>query len=190
MNHLATRTNDEFAGHGDRLASPIQGARSSDGDHPLSTTPSTPCPGIMSNVADTGPESLIAALVEADPGLGPVLHEHMETHGELLSHVLFGDVTRFILAAVARGDDTSVSQLLDLLDAGLDSGDPDVVELVVASFVENVGVWEPTMDSFVATWPKHLGRKRNGRDGALRVSNNRPLQRTSVLWRPTRIDGR
>jgi hypothetical protein len=101
-------------------------------------------------------QTLVTALVEAVPALGPVVEEHIESYGELLPHVLFGDLTRFVLAAAAKGDETNVRTILDLLDTGMVSGDPDLVNLISASFVENVGVWDRTMDSFISTWPEHL----------------------------------
>jgi hypothetical protein len=110
----------------------------------------------MSGVADPEAETLIADLVSAAPSLGPLVDEHMQTHGELLPHVLFGDLTRFIVAAATKGDASTVKPVLDLLERGLTAGDPVVVNLIQVSFVENVGVWNHGMDSFINSWPGHL----------------------------------
>jgi hypothetical protein len=44
------------------------------------------------------------ALREAVPEFGGVIDEHIAYHGRLLQHVLFGDLTRFVLAAQERDD--------------------------------------------------------------------------------------
>jgi hypothetical protein len=40
--------------------------------------------------------------------------------------------------------------------AALEAGDPALRNAIEASFVENVGPWDPQMQPFIATWPNSL----------------------------------
>ena len=81
-------------------------------------------------------------LVARHAGLVPVLNEHLADNGELLPHVLFGDVTRYALA-LARDDEVDeLSRLLGDLDAALDESEDEVANLVWVSFVENASTDE------------------------------------------------
>ncbi|MGH9269431.1 MAG: DUF7674 family protein [Acidimicrobiales bacterium] len=99
-------------------------------------------------------------LVEAVPEFAPVLAEHLEDQeGELLQHVLFGDLTRFVVDAYERGDHELVSRCLDFLDEVLRNGDEMTQNLVGVSFVENVGPWDEAAQAFIADWPDALGEE-------------------------------
>ncbi len=84
-------------------------------------------------------------LVARHPGLTQILEEHLTDYDELLSHVLFGDVTRHAADLARRapeepGADAELLRLLEDLDpAILPEGEDDdpVNNLVWASFVEN-----------------------------------------------------
>jgi hypothetical protein len=85
-------------------------------------------------------------LVARHAWLAPILEEHLrDNHGELLPHVLFGDVTRYAadLARRASDDPSAEGDLRRLLDdlnaAMLPPGDDDdpVDNLIWVSFVEN-----------------------------------------------------
>ena len=99
---------------------------------------------------------LISALYAAVPDFGPMIDEHVASYGELLPHVLFGDLTRFVLAGHERGDRDLERRSLSFLDRALREGDEEVRNLVQVSFVENVGTWEPAQQAFVAAWPDAL----------------------------------
>jgi hypothetical protein len=118
-------------------------------------------------MAELTPQSLIAELTEAVPAFGVVVDEHLATFGEVIPHVLFGDLTRFVLAARADGDEAAVAAILQRLNAALVAGRPDVVDLIRASFIENVGPWDDQMAAFIASWPDALRaeaeRQRNWR---------------------------
>jgi hypothetical protein len=118
-------------------------------------------------MAELTPQSLIAELTEAVPAFGVVVDEHLATFGEVIPHVLFGDLTRFVLAARADGDVAAVAAILQRLNAALVAGRPDVVDLIRASFIENVGPWDDQMAAFIASWPDALRaeaeRQRNWR---------------------------
>lgn len=98
-----------------------------------------------------------AALRTAVPEFGEIIDEHLvDYEGELLPHVLFGDLTRFVLAANERGDHDVVARSLTFLDRALRDGDPDVENLVAVSFVENNEPWDAQAWTFISTWPEAL----------------------------------
>ena len=84
-------------------------------------------------------------IVARHPGLAPILEEHLNDYDELLSHVLFGDVTRYAadLARRAAEEPEAEAELLRLLEdldrAILPEGQEDdpVNNVVWVSFVEN-----------------------------------------------------
>jgi len=61
--------------------------------------------------------------------------------GELLLHVLFGDLTRFVVAAEAAGDERLVERCLRAIERLIAEVDEKTQELVGVSFVENIA-WE------------------------------------------------
>ncbi|MCP4965810.1 MAG: hypothetical protein GY926_11290 [bacterium] len=100
-----------------------------------------------------------AALVDAVPEFRPELEEHLSDHdGEVLPHLLFGDLTRFVLAARDRGDHALVERCLAFLESVVRSPRHRLLNLVAVSFVENVGPWQPGMASFIEGWPEELKR--------------------------------
>ena len=101
-------------------------------------------------------ETVIDDLVSEVPEFEPTIRKHVEANDSPLPHVLFGDFTRFVVAAWQDGNVELVGRCLDVLERALAEDDPRLHELVAASFVENVGVWEPGMASFVETWPPAL----------------------------------
>jgi hypothetical protein len=94
-------------------------------------------------------------LLVALPEFRPTFDEHLADYG-VLPHVLFGDLTRFVLAAHERGDTNVEERSLAFLDRALLEGDKDVQNLVAGSFVENVPPWDPTQRAFIAAWPDTL----------------------------------
>jgi hypothetical protein len=81
-------------------------------------------------------------LVEAVPALRPLYQRHLDFHdGELLPHVWFGDLTRFVERAFSADggqDRHDALMILGYLEDAMASGDPDVAELVSVSFLENL----------------------------------------------------
>ncbi len=85
-----------------------------------------------------------------------MLDEHIDTYGEVLSHILFGDLTRFVLQAYKEGDKALVERCLIFLDKALTDGDAEVQNLVAVSFVENTDPRDQASQLFISTWPEHL----------------------------------
>ena len=92
-------------------------------------------------------------LVQAVPEFEHELAAHLEENfGKPLPHVLFGDLTRFVLAAYAAGDADLVERCLRFLEEAMGASDNMVRNLVQVSFVENVRPWDPAMELFVGSW--------------------------------------
>lgn len=91
-------------------------------------------------------------LVGRFPYLEPLLREHLRDFEELLPHLFFGDLTRYVVAAFCATDvrDRSrwhLSELLDELEGAISGDDEAISELVAVSFVENLpGPDEPAGD--------------------------------------------
>ena len=75
---------------------------------------------------------LIQDLERATPELETLVREHLAEYEKLLPHVLFGDVTRWL---VARGP---VAEVLDILEHHCGAGDEEVRNVLEASFLENL----------------------------------------------------
>ena len=87
----------------------------------------------------TKAEKVIDELLAYAPKLRPVYQEHLADHGELLPHVLFGDLTRFV-AKLCMTDPSSpeLKSILDVLENGMARGDEYTQELISVSFLENL----------------------------------------------------
>jgi hypothetical protein len=120
-----------------------------------------------------------ASLRRALPEFGAVIDEHLrDNEGEFLAHLVLGDLTRFVLAALTEGDRDVVERALTWAETALAEGDDLTRELIAVSFVENVGASEPENAPFIATWPANLLREAT-------VQGYRPKRR----WRLGRGDG-
>jgi hypothetical protein len=100
---------------------------------------------------------LIHQLVALAPELGPVYRTHLDDNfGELLPHLMMGDITRWMGVLVSRvqaGGPTAPADLelfrtvMAFLEGQFASGDAAVQELIAVSFVENL--WQ-TGEQFTA----------------------------------------
>ena len=81
----------------------------------------------------------VGQLITTSPELSEVHRQHLVDQGELLPHVLMGEITRLVIAQAASGESADwLAKLLLRLEAGLTSGNRDIAELVAVSFVENL----------------------------------------------------
>ena len=89
--------------------------------------------------ASRSPAAFIEWLVARHPDLAAIRDEHLRDYGELLPHVLLGDVTRYAAGLARSGaDDATLDSLLNDLDSALGANrDDEVGNLIGASFVEN-----------------------------------------------------
>jgi hypothetical protein len=83
---------------------------------------------------------LIGELVGRCPALLPLLQEHLDDYDCcLLSHLFMGDVTRWSVERyVADPQDPELASVLDYLNGSFEAGRSDDVELIGASFLENL----------------------------------------------------
>jgi hypothetical protein len=78
--------------------------------------------------------------------LGAVLEEHMQDNfGEILPHVFFGDLTRYVVSLASEGGTATefarlceMYEILDYLEEVYSSGDEELSELISVSFLENL----------------------------------------------------
>jgi hypothetical protein len=91
-------------------------------------------------------ENFLEQLRAAVLGFDRVYDEHVADHGEVLSHVLLGDLVRFLSAEVevGGGENDVLKQAMSLLERGMRSQDPRVQELVAVSFLENLDPRDPS----------------------------------------------
>ncbi|HSR68677.1 MAG TPA: hypothetical protein VLU25_12130 [Acidobacteriota bacterium] len=85
--------------------------------------------------------AFVGALVYRFPALLPVLEEHLQDQdGEVLSHVFFGDLTRWIVGRLetAGRKDRILREILDFMEHAFGRGEGEVQELIAVSFLENL----------------------------------------------------
>ena len=96
---------------------------------------------------------LLRDLERAAPDLEALVRQHLVEYEELLPHVLFGDVTRWL---VARGP---VLEVLDVLEYHCGAGDEAVRDVLEASFLENLERGNPEYASVREALPPCLARR-------------------------------
>jgi hypothetical protein len=80
----------------------------------------------------------IGALIYHHPKLSPLLVEHLEdNNGQVLPHLLMGDVMRWIVENL-ESDLQQCRSVLVWLDEAYESGNDEVRGLIVLSGVENI----------------------------------------------------
>ena len=83
----------------------------------------------------------VGKLLEQVPELRSIYAEHIHDNNEILPHMFFGDVTRYVVQQVhsgAMGPSKPVGRILEVLEHCMASGDEQVKELVSVSFIENL----------------------------------------------------
>lgn len=83
----------------------------------------------------------VKKLLEHVPELRPVYDEHIHDNDDLLPHVFFGSVTRYVVQQASSGQSgpsKPVGRILEFLERCMTSGDDKVKELVSVSFIENL----------------------------------------------------
>jgi hypothetical protein len=110
----------------------------------------------------------VARVTASGPDLREVVDEHRRDYGEVLIHVLCGDLSRHCVAAWKGGGSASeLSSCLVAVATALEDGDDSLKNAIQASFVENTGPFDPLIQPFIETWPESLRaeaeRKRKAR---------------------------
>ena len=101
-------------------------------------------------------DTWLPSLSTAVPEFQSVIDDHLAFNGEILDHLLFADLARFVLEAHATGQPELVDRILSWLDLALRTGDDAVQNLVSVSFVENIPGFESENLPFIETWPPAL----------------------------------
>ena len=84
-------------------------------------------------------EAFSRLTTQAAPSLKPVLDEHLTDFDEMLPHLYFGDVSRWVSAEIAKPSPSpEVDALLKLLESSYPQAPDDVQNLIDVSFVEMV----------------------------------------------------
>ena len=87
----------------------------------------------------------VRSMVSRFPSLHSLLEEHIkDNYGEMLPHVFFGELTRYVLSLSFAASKSGLSpqrelqDILDYLEDMYSSGDQKVQELISVSFLENL----------------------------------------------------
>jgi hypothetical protein len=91
-------------------------------------------------------DNVIQCLIEKIPEFKPIYEEHIDQNdGEVLNHVLMGDLVRFtegVCSSISASPTSITKELLqrivDFLEEAISSDDSIVVEMINVSFLENL----------------------------------------------------
>jgi hypothetical protein len=84
-------------------------------------------------------DNYIATLLAVVPEFEPVYQEHLaDNEGELLTHVLFGDLFDFALTAHQEGNSNLLVRIIRFINQVAGEGDEDMTEVAHVSFMEYV----------------------------------------------------
>lgn len=102
-------------------------------------------------------DTLAGELLQAIPEFEPAFAEHLEDmEGDVLYHLLFEDLVRFVKAARGRHDQELVLRTLAFVDQAFQDADAYVANVIDVSFVESFEYWSPGERAFIDTWPPAL----------------------------------
>jgi hypothetical protein len=104
-------------------------------------------------------------LISGVPEIGAVRDEFIREFDEVIPHILMADIRRFV--AERAQDARFVDAVLGYLEEGMGSQDEYVVELISASFLENMDPSEPSYDALSSRMGPRLRAQ---------------LARSRVLW--------
>ena len=89
--------------------------------------------------------AFVQSLADRFPGLGAILDEHVKDFDEILPHLFFGDLTRYVVNLFIAGRDTDgkpteleLREILSHLEKAYASGDDELQELISVSFLEHL----------------------------------------------------
>ena len=102
------------------------------------------------------PAQFVTEVVREVPDTRELVAEHLAYYDELLLHLLMFELLEFDIECFGDGRDGVARDLLRFVDRALADGDPDVVNAVAVSFVEDVEGIPGVTPQFLATWPAGL----------------------------------
>lgn len=99
----------------------------------------------------------VTALTAEVPETAATLSGHLaDQDGELLLHLLTGDLRLLALDWFRAGRIDALGRLLSVLERGLRDGDEYVQNAVAVSFVEDLGWWQSELQPFIEVLPEGL----------------------------------
>lgn len=81
---------------------------------------------------------VVPHLLREVPELEQTLAEHVRNNGQMLPHVFFADVTRYVHSELSKGRAATVRRILAVLESAITSDAQEARDLVGASFLENL----------------------------------------------------
>ena len=122
-------------------------------------------------------------MVRNVPELGPLLQAHEADYGDLLPHVFFGDLTRFVTdlnakaGAGSKSSETVLVAILRELEEAVTARNIELRDLVIASFLENLERADPLFGTLRARLGKGLRTALANQDRASREGQGDPRRR-------------
>ncbi len=87
-------------------------------------------------------ETIVGKVIEEAPDLRSLYEEHLRDYGDIIPHVFFGDLTRYVQGAFSGLPSSPARQIslkiIALLERAMLSDDEKLHELVSTSFLENL----------------------------------------------------
>jgi hypothetical protein len=91
----------------------------------------------------TAQDDLVLEVVRVAPSLESELEEHIADYGEILAHVFFGDVARFVVKNVSSSkieDQAEAEAAIRVIEEAYARGEESQQNVIEASFIENLPV--------------------------------------------------
>ena len=99
----------------------------------------------------------VVSLTAQVPETAVTINQHLaDQGGELLLHLLMGDLRLLAIDWFRTGQAEALERLLSVLEQGLVRGDEYVTNAVAVSFVGDSGWWEPETQPLVNALPAGL----------------------------------
>jgi hypothetical protein len=95
--------------------------------------------------------SWIQSLISEFPGIEPVYEDHVRDFDELLPHLLFGDVVRWVERLYEAGDHSTIKAFVARMESDYPTLDPACRNLVDVSFAEDLP-YPGTRGAEIALW--------------------------------------
>lgn len=102
----------------------------------------------------------VTALTSEVPETTDTVLEHLtDQDGDLLLHLLMGDLGRLAIDWFRTERTEALERLFSVLERALREGDEYVKNAAAVSFVEDLGWWEPDIQTFIAVLPGELAKE-------------------------------
>jgi len=111
--------------------------------------------------------AFVLGLIKIVANLRYIYDEHIEDYDELLPHVFFGDLTRYVVELYKsilkdtsdKGKWDELEKILTYLENGMSGKDEKVQELIAVSFLENLDLTDSSLRTFEEKFGPHLKKE-------------------------------